>query len=162
MDPASRNAALMRFGTTLPILQRGYRAAVDRAVAHIGLSHAIGGPLVMLGRMGAQGDTVRQSALADVLGIEAPSLARSLDQLVAAGLAERRDDPDDRRAKSLHLTASGHAARDKAETALRDMRAGLFDGVSDRDLATCLRVFKTLGARLGSDVPQIPDGPAKA
>ncbi len=162
MDKQQRNAALMRFGTLLPTLQRSYRAAVDRAIGHIGLSHAIGAPLVMLGRLGAQGDTVRQSALADVLGIEAPSLTRSLDQLVAAGLAERRDDPDDRRAKSLHLTEAGQAARDTAESALRDMRTALFDGISDRDLATCLRVFATLGERLGSPLPVTPEASSQS
>ena len=162
MDASQRNKSLMRFGTLLPTLQRGYRAAVDRAVAHIGLSHAIGAPLVMLGRLEAQGGNVRQSTLADVLGIEAPSLARSLDQLVGAGLAERRDDPADRRAKSLHLTEAGHAARDQAEIALTDMRIGLFDGISDRDLSACLRVFATLSERLGGTTAEIPEDASQA
>ena len=162
MNTSARNAALMRFGTMLPMIQRAYRAAVDKAVAHIGLSQAIGGPLVMLGRLGAQGDNVRQSMLADVLGIEAPSLARSLDLLVAAGLAERRDDPADRRAKSLHLTEAGHTARDKAEVALQDMRIELFDGISDSDLKTCLKVFATLSERMGIATPEFPGSASRA
>src|SRR6218665_1718960 len=82
-----RPAALMRFAMTMPAVTRGYRAAVDKAVAPVGLSQALCLPLVMLGRLGSQGDTVRQGVLADALGIEAPSLARSLDQLLHPPLA---------------------------------------------------------------------------
>lgn len=155
MASLPRNAALMSFGMTLPPMTRAYRAAVDKAVAHIGLSQALGGPLLMLGRLG--GGTMRQGMLADALGIEAPSLARTLDQLVDAGLAERREDPADRRAKTLHLTETGNAARDKIEAVLNEMRTGLFDGISDRDLSVCLRVFATLSERLGSTIPVVPD-----
>ena len=151
-----RPAALMRFAMTMPAVTRGYRAAVDKAVAPVGLSQALCLPLVMLGRLGSQGDTVRQGVLADALGIEAPSLARSLDQLVEAGLAERRDDPADRRAKTLHLTATGEAMRAQIEAMLQALRESLFDGISDRDLQACLRVFGVLGERLGSTMPPIP------
>lgn len=156
MSNTPRQAALMRFAVTLPALQRAYRAAVDKAVAPVGLSQALCVPLVMLGRLGDQGDTVRQGVLADALGIEAPSLARSLDQLVEAGLAERRDDPADRRAKALHLTAAGQAMRDQIEVMLLALRETLFEGISDRDMQACLRVFAKLGARLGSSMPAIP------
>ncbi len=67
------------------------------------------------------------------------SLVRSLDQLVEAGYVERREDPADRRAKTLHLTPAGEAACEPIEAALSLMRAALFDGVSDEDLAACLR-----------------------
>jgi MarR family transcriptional regulator for hemolysin len=150
-----RSAALMKFGMALPKLQRTYRAAADKVVAPVGVSQALAFPLAMLGRLAGAGD-VRQSTLADALGIEAPSLARSLDQLVDAGLAERRDDPADRRAKTLHLTAAGNAARDQIEARLHDMRAALFDGISDDDIHACLRVFAQLGQRLGSAMPEMP------
>jgi MarR family transcriptional regulator for hemolysin len=91
--------------------------------------------------------------LAEALGIEGPSLVRSLDQLVEAGYVERREDPADRRAKTLHLTPAGEAACEPIEAALSLMRAGLFEGVSDEDLAACLRVFAVLEERLGRGAP---------
>jgi MarR family transcriptional regulator for hemolysin len=87
--------------------------------------------------------------LADVLAIEGASLVRQLDQLVEAGLVERREDVVDRRAKTLHLTPAGTRARAKIEAALDTMRDSVFEGVSDADLEACLRVFAVLESRLG-------------
>ncbi len=144
----SRESALMAAATALPVLQRAYRAAADKAVAHVGMSQALAWPLVMIGRQGG----MRQGVLADRLGIEAPSLVRSLDQLVEAGFVERREDAADRRAKTLHLTDAGAAACAQIETALLALRATLYDGVADADVAACLRVFAVLERRLGATV----------
>ncbi|MDB5817857.1 MAG: transcriptional regulator, MarR family [Rhizobacter sp.] len=152
VDP-ERTASLMAIAMALPVLQRSYKAVADKAVAHVGLSQSLAWPLVMLGRLGGN---VRHGVLAEALGIEAPSLARSLDQLVAGGLAERQDDPHDRRAKTLHLTAAGLAAREQIEASLRAMREDAFDGITDRDLKACLRVFERMGSRLGCTMPAIP------
>lgn len=148
-----RQAALMAVGIAMPVLQRAYRAAADRAVAHTGLSQALAWPLVMIGR---QGEGVRQGVLAESLGIEAPSLVRSLDQLVDAGFIERREDALDRRAKTLHLTAAGTAACAQIETALQSLRTVVYDGVPDEDIAACLRVFGVLEQRLGCTVMTVP------
>jgi MarR family transcriptional regulator for hemolysin len=91
----------MHLGMSLSTLQRAYRAAADKAVAHVGVSQTLAWPIVMIGRMG---DGMRQGVLAEVLGIEGPSLVRSVDQLVEAGFVQRLEDPADRRAKTLHLT----------------------------------------------------------
>jgi MarR family transcriptional regulator for hemolysin len=136
----------MTIGSMLAVLQRGYRAAADKSIGHVGISQAMAYPLVMIGR---EGNGVRPGVLADAIGIENASLVRQLDQLVDAGLVERRDDPVDRRAKTLHLTPAGARARAKIEAALEVMRDALFDGISDADLSACLRVFAVLDSRLG-------------
>jgi MarR family transcriptional regulator, transcriptional regulator for hemolysin len=141
-----RSHALMTIGSSLAVLQRGYRAAADKAIGHVGIPHAMAYPLVMIGR---QGNGVRPGVLADVVGIENASLVRQLDQLVEAGLIERRDDPVDRRARTLHLTPAGARARAKIEAALVVMRETVFEGIGDEDLFACLRVFAVLDARLG-------------
>src|SRR6195952_1984774 len=107
-----RQQARMTFGSALPVISRAYKAAADKAVGHIGLSQAMAWPLVMIGR---QGNGVRPGVLADVLAIEGASLVRQLDQLVDAGLVERREDAVDRRAKTLHLTSAGTRARARIE-----------------------------------------------
>lgn len=151
--PQPREQALMRLGTSLAVLQRGYRAAADKAVAHVGVSQTLAYPIVMLGRMNGE---VRQGVLAEALGIEGPSLVRSVDQLVEAGLVERREDPADRRAKTLHLTDAGKATCAPIEAALTLMRVSLFDGVNDADVAACLRVFAVLEERMGVRAVQNP------
>lgn len=135
----------MAFTNALRVLQRGYRAAADRAVLHIGLSQAMAWPLVMAGRLGSG---VRPGVLAEVLAVEGPSLVRQLDQLVEAGMIDRREDAVDRRAKTIHLTPAGNRARAKIEAALDALRESLFEGVSDDDMAACLRVFDVLQSRL--------------
>jgi len=151
-----RTAALLSIASQLPILQRGYRAAADRAVAHTGMSQAMAWPLVMIGRLG---DGVRAGALAEVLAIEGASLVRPLDQLADAGLIERREDAADRRAKGLYITPAGQAARDQIETALYELRADIFAAADDADIAACLRVFAVIEARVGKGASGTWGGP---
>lgn len=143
---AQRDASLLAISTTLASLQRSYRAAVDKAVAPMGLSQALALPLVVIGR---HGDGLRPGMLAVLLGIEGPSLVRSLAQLTRSGMVAYRKDLVDGRAKTLSLTPSGVAAREQIEAVLLEMRRGIYDGIADDDLAACLRVFATLEQRLG-------------
>lgn len=55
----------------------------------------------------ARREGAAQNEVSDELGIPASSLVSVVDHLEAAGLVERRVHPDDRRSRSLHLTASG-------------------------------------------------------
>lgn len=152
-DAQARESALMATTMLLSVLQRAYKAAADKAVAHLGVSQALAWPLLMIGR---QGNGVRQGVIAELLGIEGPSLVRSLDQLVAAGLVERREDQADRRARTLHLTPAGDAIQAQIEETLHQLRAGLFEGVPDADVQACLRVFATLEHRLDCVMPDAP------
>lgn len=70
--------------------------------------------------------------MAEELGVEGPSLVRVLDQLCIAGLVERRDDPRDGRAKTLHLTPEGDKLAAVIEDAVREVRAHLLSGISVR------------------------------
>ncbi len=149
----ARETALMSVGVTLPVLERAYRAKANLAIAHVGLSQALAWPLVMIGR---QGDGLRQGELATLLGIEGPSLTRSLDQLLGGGFIERHEDPDDRRAKTLHLTALGADACEQIEDTLRDLRNELYDGIPDADIEAALRVFATLAERVGAPKAIVP------
>jgi MarR family transcriptional regulator for hemolysin len=103
--------------------------------------------------IGRQGNGVRQGQIAERLGIEGPSLVRLLDQLVAGELVQRHDDTADRRAKTLHLTPAGVVAQARIEDTLHGLRARLFEGVPDEDVAACLRVFATLEQRLDCVMP---------
>lgn len=145
MNPPT-DSQLMATTANLIVLSRAYRGAADKALADYGLSQATAWPVILTGRLG---DGVRQGALAEALGVEGPSLVRVLDQLVAAGLMERREDTHDRRAKTLHLTEAGNALRKQVEDVLVELRRRLFDGVSEADLQACLRVFDTLKTALG-------------
>ena len=140
------DSRLMAMTANLMVLSRAYRGAADKALADFGMSQATAWPVILTGRLG---DGVRQGVLAEALGVEGPSLVRVLDQLVAAGMIERREDVQDRRAKTIHLTEAGQVLRERIEGVLIQLRRQLFEGVSDTDLEVCLRVFDTLKTSLG-------------
>src|SRR5688572_20964191 len=62
--------------------------------------------LGMLGHLAAA-EGSSQQALADALGVHRSAMVALVDDLEARGLAERRRDPADRRAYTLHLTSEG-------------------------------------------------------
>ncbi len=126
-------------------LSRTYRREVDRALGPYNVSEARALPVLALARLG---EGVRQGILAEALGVEGPSLVRLIDQLCADGLVERRNDPDDRRANSLHLTDAGRGLAGELEPAGDLVRDKMLAGVSDDDLAAAVRVLGTFGRNL--------------
>ncbi|UZE50371.1 MarR family winged helix-turn-helix transcriptional regulator [Rhodopseudomonas sp. P2A-2r] len=134
----SISTAQAELGLLVARLARVWRRKVDQSLAAHGLSEATSHPLLILSR---GGKCVRQGVLADEMGIEGPSLVRLIDLLAAEGLVERREDPTDRRAKMLHITALGEAKTAEIIRVLTRLRADLLKDVSADDLAT---TFETL------------------
>lgn len=125
-----------------------WRRAADRALRDMAVSASIGWTLVQVGRLG---DDVRQTDLANELDVTQASLVRSIDQMSAANLVERRRDPTDARVSRIRLTDHGRALVVTIEAKFASLRAAMLDDVSDDDLATALRVAERLGARFTAD-----------
>lgn len=142
LDRSLREANLF---TNLMRLCRIYRKTVNDAAHTHGLSDAKMLPIVHLSRLG---DGVRQGVLADDMGIEGPSLGRLLEQLIAAGFIERRDDSADRRARLLFLTERGQAMAATMERLITELRSQLLAKVPDVDIDATLRVLAALDAAL--------------
>lgn len=85
---------------------RHWRRAIDQELSGSGLSLALGWPLLVLS---SEEREMRMSVVAAALGIEGPSLVRTMDALVREGLVSRRADPDDKRARLVKLTALGRS-----------------------------------------------------
>lgn len=128
----------MAVSSTLVTAARKWRRSSDTVLTAYNVSEACATPLLIAGRLG---EAVRQVTLAEHVGIEGPSLVRLLDQLCAAGLARRDEDPDDRRAKTVTLTDEGRAVTARMEEDLRALRARVLKSVSREDLETTLRVL---------------------
>ncbi|HEV3426460.1 MAG TPA: MarR family transcriptional regulator [Paraburkholderia sp.] len=129
--------------STLVTAARKWRRTSHGALTAYNVSEACATPLLTAGRLG---EAVRQVTLAEHVGIEGPSLVRLLDQLCAAGLVRRDEDPDDRRAKTISLTEEGRAVTAKMEEDLRGLRARVLKGVSRADLEATLRVLNAFNA----------------
>jgi MarR family transcriptional regulator, transcriptional regulator for hemolysin len=141
LSPTTIHAEL---GLLIARLARLWRRQADQALADHGLSQATAHPLRVLSR---RGKCVRQGMLADEIGIEGPSLVRLIDLLQAEGLVERREDPTDRRAKTLHLTEAGEAKAEEINRVLRRVRTELLRDIPAEDLAVTYRVLERIEQR---------------
>jgi len=144
------------FGRTMFRMGQAWRRQMDLAMQQFGLTDATWRPLFYLGRFG---DGMRQKDLAAMIDIEGPSLVRLLDALERQGLVERRDEADDRRAKTLHLTPAGRAAYKRQAVVYYRISNRILQHVSDADIAVCKRVFAQLEAAMtgfpkDSEVPR--------
>lgn len=131
-------------GRLIARLARIWRRESDQALSDHGLSYATAIPLLVLSR---QGENVRQGVLADELGIEGPSLVRLIDLLQAEDLVERREDPTDRRAKTLHLTKAGDAKVEETNRILRRVRASLLKDIGADELAITFETLQRIERR---------------
>ncbi|WP_425473965.1 MarR family winged helix-turn-helix transcriptional regulator [Sphingomonas montanisoli] len=129
----------------MPMLTRAWRQLADAVLVEFGVSNSTSWCLLWLDRLGPD---VRQTDLAQAIGITQPSLVRLVDQLQQSGLVVRVQDPDDKRSNRLLLTDEGRHLAGTIEARLRDVRAELFDGLSDADLETALRLIDTLSERI--------------
>lgn len=145
--PSARAAHEFAFVKAFGPLKQALRRVHDRELAALGVSLTQARPLLLLHRYGP----MRQRELAERLDIEGPTLVRLLDQIQTMGLVERQPDPDDQRAKTLHLSAAGAALAARALPVFARLHAALLADVTDEELAICLDVFERLSVRLGRD-----------
>lgn len=94
----------------------------------------------------------KQSELAEALEIAPITLARLIDKLAAAGLVERRADPNDRRAHRLFLTAEAIPALGALGALAEDVMSCALAGVDDATVEALLNGLATIKANLKSEL----------
>lgn len=127
-------AAMGIFGRFAQVYLRANQA-VDAVFVRHGLQRGEFDVLAALRRAG-EPFVLSPSALAATLMLSRAGMTNRLDRLEAAGLVERRLDPDDRRSFLAVLTLRG---RQVVEAAVDDHVANetrMLSGLSDRDKAT--------------------------
>lgn len=122
------------------------RWAFDQQVRAVGVTGPQARLLLTLHRSPGE----NQGAYAERLEVEPITLCRMVDRLEEAGLVERHPDPDDRRARRLHLTDKSKAMierlRERADRLVDDM----LQGVSEDERETFRRVLTQVGANLSA------------
>jgi DNA-binding MarR family transcriptional regulator len=114
--------------------------AVNDEMAGCGLSVA---RTKVLRRLCEQGPT-RQSVLAADFALSPHSITDIVDGLERLGLAERRPDPVDRRAKLVAITDAGRTALDAANATWERLLTQIFGSLSQADRETLLRLLGSL------------------
>ena len=123
----------------LAVHHRMFRAVNDE-MAGCGLSMA---RTKVLRRLCEQGPT-RQSVLAADFALSPHSITDIVDGLERLGLAQRRPDPVDRRAKLVAITDAGRTALDAANATWERVLTQIFGSLSEADRETLLRLLGSL------------------
>lgn len=134
-----------RFGIGLGQLSRLWRKELDRRLSPYGLTEARWLALLHLSRMA---QPVTQKDLAARVGVQGPTLVRTLDWLEAEGLIERHPIAGDRRAKALRLTGKAGPSLGRIQAVAEGLRDELFADVEEAEVLACLDVFSRLTGRI--------------
>ncbi len=132
------------FGFILHDVARLLRITFDRRVKEMGLTRSQWWVLTHLFR----NDGITQSALAEVLEVERPTLGRLLDRLEAKGWVRREPDPQDRRAKRVFLTDEVEPAMRRMRDVAAEVRSDALSGLSDAEQEEFVDILLTVKANL--------------
>lgn len=110
-----------------------WRNAVDHYMSSLGLTQTRWIALLHLDRLG---EGCSQKELADNIGIEQPSLLRTLNQLEEAGLVIRKGCAEDARRKTLWFTAEGRDLLFKVESMAKAGRQKMLAGLDKQQRET--------------------------
>lgn len=132
------------FFSRLFMTRNRIRFVLDDHFRPMGLTDATWRTLFYLDQ---SGNGVLQKELATTMGIEGPTLVRLLDSLEARNLVERRPSPQDRRAKSVHLTENALPHLETLRQSAAVIREDLLQDFTDEEIANCLVMFGKILAR---------------
>lgn len=136
------------FGIVLFGTARAWRTRLDQRLRPLGLSQGKWRTLMNLSR---GGDKLTQKEIADRMGIEEPTLAGLLNRLETDGWIKRRESPNDRRCKIVHLQRRSKTVLEEIFSAAHVLRNELIHDVPPDDLEVCMRVLDHIRARAEKD-----------
>lgn len=131
-------------GFAIHDVARLLRISFDRQAANTGLTRAQWSVLVHLHR----GNGVQQKTLANAMDISPITLARHLDRLEVDAWIERRDDPDDRRAKRVFLNPKAGPMIEMLSTLGQSVRAQAMTGITSQDEEIFMQVLLQIRTNL--------------
>ena len=127
-------------GSDLARLVRVWRALIDHRLKPLELTQTHWVTLHNIHQLPQQS----QIQLAKAIGIEQPSLVRTLDQLEEKGLISRQTCASDRRAKRIKLTEKAEPLINEMEEVIGKTRDEILSGVSKQEVETLLHLIRKL------------------
>jgi len=128
-----------KIGRLINETARVWRHKLDQRLRPLGLSQAKWRAIAHLAR-----GHLTQCELAERLGIEEPTLARSLTSLESAGWIKRESARHDRRCKTVHLERKSSALLRRIKQTAEGLRHELVETIPARDLQICMRVLSKI------------------
>ena len=112
------------FAFVLNDVARMLRTYADQRARRLGITRAQWAVMARL----EHAEGLKQSELAEMLDLQPITLTRLVDRLCANGMIERLADPNDRRAKRLHLTPLARPLMDRLAELGHDMMGTVLEG----------------------------------
>ncbi len=136
-------------GFLLADSNRMLRRIFNERITPLGLTQAQWRALVHLSR----NEGLNQVNLAELLEVQPITVARLIDKLVAAGLVERRPDPNDRRAQRLFLTERATPVLDRIWEIAEETYDTVFAGLSPEECVALADLLTRMRANLATLLP---------
>ena len=134
-----------RFSAAVHNTARGWRLLIDKQLKHLGIGQAGWMTIAMIAK---SGEPMSQRALADLVGVEGPSMVSMLDRLEREGLVTRAPSPTDRRVKLVHLTEAGTTLYQQVREQANAVRTALLGDIAPDKLAAATELLELLRARI--------------
>ncbi|NIA57324.1 MarR family transcriptional regulator [Massilia sp. TW-1] len=134
-----------RFSAALHTSARLWRLALDKRLKHLGIGQSGWMTIAMIAK---SGEPMSQRALADLVGVEGPSMVSMLDRLERDGFVVRAPSAQDRRVKLVQLTDAGSTVYAEVINEATTFRADLLAGVDPAALAAATTLLETLRKRI--------------
>jgi DNA-binding MarR family transcriptional regulator len=144
-------------GSLLWRLTMKWQAAVDRAVAPYGLTHAQYRLLASLRGLTRDGGRPSQRELADYIGLDPIFVSKLIGTLERNGLVERTKHPADSRAVELMLTDIGTKVIDEALVTVIDLQEQLTEPLGGLHSKHTKDFVNTLQRLVATPSPQPPN-----
>jgi DNA-binding MarR family transcriptional regulator len=135
---------LRNFGFLLKDVSRRYVLRFEQHAAELSLTLVQCKALTHL----EKNEGVSQARLAELTDVEPMAMVRILDRMEADGVLERRPDPEDRRARRLHLTARAKPLLEEIWRLAALTRAETFAGISRAEREAFIGVLERLDDNL--------------
>jgi DNA-binding MarR family transcriptional regulator len=111
----------------------------------------------LLFKLSARDDSLRVTDLAEMLGVDTPTVTRKVQQLERDGLVVRQTDPCDRRASRIRLTPAGRRTIERVRRARRAWLDQLVQNWDDDELSALADLLTRFAEDLERDLDNSRD-----
>jgi MarR family transcriptional regulator for hemolysin len=131
-------------GYSVAMTNRALRKALDSELGHYGITFS---QWQVLASLALEGET-SQVKLAELIGVEGPTLVRILDRMEQKGWIKRKVSSRDRRQKLISPTKKTEGVWKKMTECAHGVRNGAVKGISSKDVANLQRFLKKIRENL--------------
>lgn len=113
--------------------------------------------VTLLFKLSATSGPLRVTDLAELLGVDSPTVTRKVQQLERDGMVVRQTDPDDRRASWIRLTPAGRRTIERVRRARRVWLEQLLHDWDDHHLSALADLLSQFAEDLERDLDDARD-----